>query len=88
MDVYDLLALRGTRKILGILSEKGSMRYSELVRIVGFSTTTTRALKRMESFRLVERRVQDEPYRPVSYTLTEKGQRLSKIVKELEKIDG
>ena len=48
MNVFELLGLRGTQKILGELDEKGAVRYSELVHVVGFSTTTTRALKRME----------------------------------------
>jgi len=84
MDVFELLRLRGTRKILEELGEKGGVNYSELVRVVGFSTTTTRALKRMEEFGIVEKRVLAKPYRPVEYSLTEKGKRLAEIVKKID----
>jgi DNA-binding HxlR family transcriptional regulator len=84
MDIFELLSLRGTRKILGELGERGAVKYSELVRAVGFSTTTTRALKRMEQLGIVEKKVLAEPYRPVAYSLTEKGRRLAEIVKKLD----
>jgi DNA-binding MarR family transcriptional regulator len=48
MDVISLLALRGTKRILLNLERAGKMRYSEIVKAVGYSTTTTRALKSME----------------------------------------
>lgn len=84
MDVFELLGLRGTKKILDELTAKGNVRYSELVRAVGFSTTTTRALKAMERMGLVEKKVLAEPYRPVIYSLTKKGKRLAEISKQLE----
>lgn len=56
-----------------------------LSEIVGFSTTTIRALKAMESQKIVLR-VLNEPYRPVAYSLTEKGKRLSELVTEIEKL--
>lgn len=84
MDVFELLGLRGTKKILDELTVKDSVRYSELVRAVGFSTTTTRALKAMEWMGLVEKKVLAEPYRPVIYSLTKKGKRLAEISKQLE----
>lgn len=62
------------------------MRYSELVKIVGFSTTTTRALKAMEAAKLVRKEVLNEPYRPVAYWLTERGRKLSQMVAEIEKL--
>ncbi len=84
MDVFEILRLRGTRKILDELGEKGAVKYSELVQAVGFSTTTTRSLKRMQQLGIVEKKVLAEPYRPVAYSLTKKGERLAKIVKKLE----
>jgi len=45
MDFIQLLGLRGTKKILLSLEKTGVMRYSEIVKIVGYSTTTTRSLK-------------------------------------------
>ena len=86
MDAFDVLALKGTRKVLELLKAKDQMRYSELVNVVGFSTTTSRALKAMEAAKLVEREVLDEPYRPVAYSLTEKGRKLSQLAAEIEKL--
>jgi DNA-binding HxlR family transcriptional regulator len=86
MDIFGLPGLRGTRKILEELGERGSVRYSDLVKAVGFSTTTTRALKGMEKLGVVRKRVMEEPYRPVEYSLTDKGRRVLGIVKELERL--
>ena len=83
-DIFDLLSLRGTRKILEELVKKGPVRYSDLVRVVGFSTTTTRALKRMEELGMVKKKVLAEPYRPVEYSLTSKGRKLAEIVGKLD----
>jgi DNA-binding HxlR family transcriptional regulator len=87
LDIFNLLALKGTRKILVKLHSLGETRYSELVKAVGHSTTTTRALNHMENFGLLKRRVLTEKYRPVMYSLTEKGKRLAKIVLELENFE-
>jgi DNA-binding HxlR family transcriptional regulator len=84
LDIFSLLALKGTRKILVKLHSLGETRYSELVKAVGHSTTTTRALNRLENLKLVKRRVLTEKYRPVVYSLTEKGERLAEIVVKLE----
>ena len=81
-----MLALKGTRKVLELLKTKDRMRYSELVSAIGFSTTTTRALKTMEAAKFVDREVLDEPYRPVAYSLTEKGRKLSQLAAEIGKL--
>jgi DNA-binding HxlR family transcriptional regulator len=86
LEAFEVLALKGTRKILVLLRGKDRMRYSELVSAIGFSTTTSRALKAMEAAKLVDREVLDEPYRPVAYSLTEKGKKLSLLVAEIEKL--
>lgn len=85
MDVFQVLLLRGTKKILDALRDKNRMRYSDLVEVVGFSTTTSRALKAMALLKLIDKEVLNEPYRPVAYSLTEKGRRLSEIVADLER---
>jgi DNA-binding HxlR family transcriptional regulator len=84
MDIISLLALKGTRKILLSMEKTGRMHYSEIVKVVGFATTTTRSLKSMEKLGIVKREVLNEPYRPVAYYLTEKGKRLVNLVRELE----
>ncbi len=86
MDVFEVFALRGTRKILKALSSKQELKYSELVEIVGFSKTTSRALRGMEKLGLVQKRALSEPYRPVAYWLTPKGKRLAALVEEVESV--
>jgi DNA-binding HxlR family transcriptional regulator len=86
MDTVQMLALRGTKKILFSLEKAGKMRYSEIVKAVGYSTTSTRALKSMERHGIVKKEVLNEPYRPVAYWLTEKGKRLATLVRELESL--
>ena len=86
MDIIRVLSLRGTRKILLSMEKAGKMRYSEIVKIVGYSTTTTRALNSMERHGIVKKEVLNEPYRPVSYSLTDKGRKLAILLKELENL--
>jgi DNA-binding HxlR family transcriptional regulator len=84
MDIIQLLALKGTQKILLSIEKAGRMKYSEIVKVVGFSTTATRSLKSMEKLGIARREVLDEPYRPVAYSLTEKGKKLLSLLKDLE----
>jgi DNA-binding HxlR family transcriptional regulator len=86
MSLIEVLSLKGTVKILHALRKQERIRYSELSKIVGFATTTTRALKALESNKLVNREVLNEPYRPVAYSLTDRGKKLTELVIELEKI--
>jgi DNA-binding HxlR family transcriptional regulator len=86
MDIIRMLSLKGTKKILLSMERAGRMRYSEIVKVVGYSTTTTRALKSMERHGIVKKEVLNEPYRPVSYSLTDKGRKLVTFLKELESL--
>jgi DNA-binding HxlR family transcriptional regulator len=86
LDVFELLALRGTRKILKALAANNQMKYSDLVKRVGYSTTTSRALKSMEEQGLVQKKALTEPYRPVAYWLTDKGKKVSEAAEFLESI--
>jgi DNA-binding HxlR family transcriptional regulator len=86
MDIIRLLALRGTKKILLSMEKTGKMKYSEIVKVVGYSTTTTRSLKSMQKLGVVKREVLNEPYRPVAYSLTDKGRKLANLLKELENL--
>ena len=86
MDIIRLLALRGTKKILLSMEKVWRMKYSEIVKVVSYSTTTTRSLKSMEKLGIVRRELLNEPYRPVAYSLTEKGRKLISILKELENL--
>ena len=86
LPLLEVLSLKGTAKILTALKKKERMSYSELARIVGFSTTASRALKAMERHKLVNKQVLNEPYRPVVYSLTERGAKLSELVEEIASI--
>jgi DNA-binding HxlR family transcriptional regulator len=68
------------------MEKTGKMKYSEIVKVVGYSTTTTRSLKSMEKFGIVKREILDEPYRPVTYSLTEKGKKLAGLMTEIESL--
>ena len=85
MDIFKVLALAGTPKILDALS-KGPMKYSEIVELVGFSTNATRSLKALQSMGLVKRKVLSGPYRPVEYSLTETGARLQQYLGSIRKL--
>jgi len=85
LDIFKVLALVGTAKILDALSE-GPMKYSEIVKVVGLSTNATRSLKALQSYNLVKRRVVNEPYRPVEYSLTESGAKLQQILNSIRKV--
>jgi DNA-binding HxlR family transcriptional regulator len=82
----EVLCLKGTAKILAALRKKEGMSFSELAEIVGFSSTATRALKAMEQDKLVARQVLDKPYRPVIYSLTERGRKLANLLSQIEDI--
>jgi DNA-binding HxlR family transcriptional regulator len=86
LSAIEVLSLRGSAKILLALRKQDSMNYSELAKIVGFETTATRALKALEAGKYLTREVLNKPYRPVAYSLTERGKRLSEIVVELERL--
>lgn len=86
MDLYQVLALRGTVRVLQALAENGPMKYKELVGKVGFSTTTSRCLKALEIHEAIQKRVLNEAYRPVEYRITDKGRKLHQLAIEIEKL--
>ena len=86
MDLYGLLALKGTRKIVLELNRRRAVKYSDLVEVVGYATTASRALKALQKFGFLEKKALTEPYRPVVYYLTDKGRTLAKILTELEQL--
>jgi DNA-binding HxlR family transcriptional regulator len=88
LDIFEMLALRGTRKVLAALHAKGPRRYSELVEAVGFQTTTSRALRAMLEHGIVAKRVLDQPYRPVEYKLTVKGEKLYELALGIQYLEG
>ena len=86
MDVFDVVGLKCSRIIMRELSRKETLRYSELQEAVGSPSTTNLALDKLRRSSLVSRRVLDEPYRPVAYSLTEAGRKVAALVKEMENV--
>ena len=82
----DALAKRGTMRVLYALAEKGeAMNFTEFRRLVGSPTTTSGCLRGLVGSGLVKREIQADRYRSVRYSLTEKGTRVARLVRELEK---
>jgi DNA-binding HxlR family transcriptional regulator len=80
----DFLAKKGTKEILYILTAKNGMKFTEIKELVGSPTTTSKCLQELTDLGLVKRDVQADQYRTVIYSLTEKGIRVVKLMKELE----
>ena len=83
MDIFGILALKGSRIVIRRLAEKESLRYSELQQAIGSPSTTNLALLRLVGGGLVKKEVLNEPYRPVLYSLTPEGKRVAKLMVKL-----
>lgn len=82
----DALAKRGTMRILYTLAEKGkAMNFTEFRRLVGSPTTTSSCLRGLVGAGLVKKEIQADRYRSVRYSLTDRGSRVAKLVRNLEK---
>lgn len=86
LSAVKVICLKGSAKILDALCKKDEMIYSELADVVGFATTTTRGLRALEDGNFITRQVLNKPYRPVAYSLTDRGKRLCVLLSELEKL--
>ena len=56
MSLFKLLALKGTWLVVLSLYKRGPMKYSEIVKLVGYSTTANRALRALEKEAFIETR--------------------------------
>ncbi|KXB06745.1 hypothetical protein AKJ51_02995 [candidate division MSBL1 archaeon SCGC-AAA382A20] len=81
---FKTLAKKGAKEILYSLKEKEKMNFTELRDLTGSPTTTSKRLDELTELGLLERDVQNDKFRSVHYSLTEKG---FKIVNLVEKID-
>jgi DNA-binding HxlR family transcriptional regulator len=82
----DALAKRGTMRILYTLAEKGEAMNFRVQAACGRSpTTTSRCLQGLVDAGLVKKEIQADRYRSVRYSLTDRGSRVAKLVRELEK---
>ncbi len=67
------------------LEGKGEgLKYKEIEEMVGNPSTASRNLLELENLGIVKRRVSSEKYRPVYYALTEDGEKLLSIVREVK----
>ncbi len=81
-DIFRLLGRRGVIELLYSLEGK-RRKYKELEEIIGNPSTTARRLKSLERHGLIRREVSSEKYRPVYYSLTEKGRKLLLVVRQV-----
>jgi DNA-binding HxlR family transcriptional regulator len=83
---FHLLFSKGVAESLLFLATNGSARYSEIKRqgyVVG-DRSLSRLLKELQSLGLVERKVLSTFPVSTEYSLTERGQRLARHLKELK----
>lgn len=81
----DILARKGTMRVLCALADRGEMNFTEFRRLVGSPTTTSKCLQSLVEAGLVKKEIQADRYRSVRYSLTARGARVAKLVRELEK---
>lgn len=85
---FDLLAKKGATEILLKLVEEDELNFSDVKEMVGSPTTASNRLDELRELGLIEREVQDDRYRSVEYSLTEKGARVAEILGNLERVLG
>ena len=82
----DTLTKRGTMRILYALAEgRKAMNFTEFKSLVGSPTTTSHCLRSLVHAGLLNKEIQDDRYRSVKYSLTEKGTQVAELVRELER---
>jgi DNA-binding HxlR family transcriptional regulator len=81
-DIFRLLGKKGVIELLYSLEER-KRKYKELEEIIGNPSTTARRLKSLEKHGLIKREVSSEKYRPVYYSLTNKGRKLLFVVRQV-----
>ena len=82
----DTLAKKGNREILYALAKGKALNFTELKDLVGSPTTASQRLQELTGWGLVGREVQPDRFRSVRYSLTQKGERAVKLMRELEKL--
>jgi DNA-binding HxlR family transcriptional regulator len=82
---FNVLAKKGVREILQALADKKGTNFTEIQELVGSPTTASQRLQELTGLGILKREVQADRFRSVKYSLTEKGIKVVKLVKELEK---
>lgn len=80
------LAKKGAKEILYSLKENKEMNFTELKNLTGSPTTTSKRLDELTELELIDRDVQNDKFRSVQYSLTEKGSKVVKLVRKIEEI--
>lgn len=80
--IFETLARSKTLEILLALEERG-MKFNEIVKIAGNTTTAMRRAKDLQNVGLIDREVLQDMQRSVRYSLTRKGQMLIPLVKKV-----
>jgi DNA-binding HxlR family transcriptional regulator len=83
-DALEILSGKWKLSILMVLSN-GVRRFSEIATALPGITDSvlSKELKQLEAAKLLERRVIEDPQQKVEYFLTEQGNGLDKVIKEL-----
>lgn len=86
--LFDILGCKWTFHIIRLLST-GEYGFNEMKReLCGItSTMLSRRLKQLESEQIIRREVQNTSPPSTSYHLTETGQELSRILREIEELN-
>lgn len=85
MKLLNVLAKSGSDTVILFLSDKDEVNFGEIAKLMKHRSTATRVLKNLTEAGLVKRRVLED--RTVRYQLTQKGERVANILKELKDIE-
>jgi len=88
LDVLKAISRKGAKEIVLTLKQRGELTYSEIESIISNPRTTSRRLDELSKLGIIKRKVLPDKYRSVSYSLTQKGEEVIKILTTVEKIEG
>jgi len=83
---FDILGKKGVKEILNALASKKEMNFTELRELVGSPTTASQRLLELTRLGILKREVQADRFRSVRYSLTERGIKVIRLIRELEKV--
>ena len=81
----DIIARKGSMRIMHAIAEQETMNFSEFRRLVGSPTTTSKCLRGLVDAGLLTREIQADRYRSVKYSLTKKGARVARLVRAMDR---
>jgi DNA-binding HxlR family transcriptional regulator len=83
---FDILGKKGVKEILNALASKKEMNFTELRELVGSPTTASQRLLELTRLGILKREVQADRFRSVRYSLAERGIKVIRLIRELEKV--